>query len=343
MSINIFKISNLILFMWLYTINIHAQDYFEDANGNGIPIISGDFGNLLSTRANTSDNSIKINLFTNFVISNHSTKKDANISIKKTYFGVGLFVKGKAENGISNLFKTGDLQEGFNLGGYLSLEKFSTEGNGNSARTKYIRIIFTGLYTSSNLNLYNEENIYSKQLYDTNFTGYSFSVSGYFIPPLKKGSLILGLSLSNVKTNNYSGLDKYEIKEIRKTIDSTGTITREIVEEKDNYLYGVGKYEEFNKYKIRFNCAYIPGFFDNKISFIIYPSGEYRKQKKPTYNIGVSVNFLKDGMPILSDAGLTLEFNDVSNVANSNKKFLDRTMKIGLNAAFNIFGDKTTK
>jgi hypothetical protein len=329
--------------MWLYTINVHSQDYFEDANGNGIPIISGDFGNLLSTRANISDNSIKINLFTNFVISNHSSKKVTNISIKKTYFGAGLFAKGKAENGISNLFKSGDLQEGFNLGGYLSLEKFSTKNKGNSARTKYIRIIFTGLYTSSNLKLYSAENIYSKQLYDTNFTGYSFSLSGYFIPPLKRGSLILGLSLSNVKTNNYSGLDKYEIKEIRKTIDSTGTITREIVEEKDNYLYGVGKYEEFNKYKIRLSCAYIPGFFDNKISFILYPSSEYRKHKNPIYNIGISINFLKNGIPVLSDAGLNVEFNDVSNVANSTKKFIDRSMKIGLNAAINIFGDKVSK
>src|SRR5688572_26556745 len=53
--------------------NVCAQDYFEDAQGNGLPLINDTNNGNLNARATSKDNSLKLNLFKFFPGNNQLT------------------------------------------------------------------------------------------------------------------------------------------------------------------------------------------------------------------------------------------------------------------------------
>jgi hypothetical protein len=101
--------------------------------------------------------------------------------------------------------------------------------------------------------------------------------------------------------------------------------------------YAIGKYKEYFNSNIRFSISYIPGFLDNQVAFVFYPSTDLSKDFKPKYNLGFSFNFLEKGSPSISKAALLFEFADLNNSAESTKPFFKRSFSIGFSAAFNLF------
>ena len=104
---------------------VNAQDYFEDAQGNGFPILTHTNGSNFNARINTKDNSIKVNFFkffkpqTLYGAANSQFKDEdvvgpgtilprSNQKIKLPdaidSWGWGLSLKGKTEQNLGSIF-----------------------------------------------------------------------------------------------------------------------------------------------------------------------------------------------------------------------------------------------
>ena len=332
---------------------IQAQDYFDDAKGSGLTVLTGKTGDaILSTRFNIGDNSIKVNFFQQYRLNqikqpdtiDLDTYPKPPVKPQRNDIGWGAYVKGKSENGLATIFSTGSLVPGFEGNLYLSFRHLQTDSTEirtetGSRKIKVSRwwvVLLSGGYSITRLNLYDPAKTFQKQLYDTLFQGWNAGISGFYILPVHRAAdnLILGGSVSLNRLNNYGGLKKVEIKDI--TQDTSGGVIRQVTPSRSSYIYCTGNYAEYLTARIRASVAWIPKFLGYRVAFILYPSVNLSAKYSPRYNTGISFQFLKKGSPTVSIGGIYVEFNDMGNAFGSDEPFVTRCLTFGLTASVNI-------
>ena len=349
-----------------------GQDYFDDANNEGLPIhISAD-GSLFSARANLSDNSIKVNFFKffNSNISNSvtyvgpgpvypSAPAAPKIPAATTRWGAGINLKGKTEQNIGSLFSSGVLAPGFTGGGYgvrriVKSIKDPADPNNQMNLKSFETILFSLQYSASSYRLYDDRRAFDKMKIDSAYNGFSIGLSWFKVIAVDKkydatnnylgrvSNLIFGASVEIARKNNFNTLDQYEIKDyFIQVSDPTSGMTR-IIQIADDAGYGYSKneFKVYNNVRIRPHINYIPGAFNHRIGAIFYPSIDFNEAEQ-RYNLGLGINLLEKDIPSLSTAGVFFELNDLSNSRGiKNKTFLERSFNVSIAASFNMITGK---
>lgn len=328
---------SLLIFVTLLN-RANSQDYFEDLKGTGNSILlnGGDGKLLFSSRLNIGDNSAKVNLYRQYLVHENGFETADFKNRNKFNIGWGAFVKAKIENGLGSLFGGGHIAPGYTGSAYLSIGNKIWHNKNDIVHFSSWAIILSGTYSGSEFQLYDQTtDIFSDQLIDTIFKSAGVGLSFIYQLHPDASNVYLGFSAKYSKANNFNKLDKVDIKN-DSIYTSGGTIrTITIVNENGN-TYGVGNYKEYNNLNLRLNTSYVPGFLNNEIGFVFYPSIDISKVFAPKYNLGFSFNLLKKGSPSTSQAALLIEFNDLNNAAKSKKTFFKRSFSIGFTIAFNV-------
>lgn len=360
--------------LFLLPIQSFAQDWFEDTRSDGINVFKNESGdNLFSTRFNTKDG-ITINFFDwskgqkraflnpdgskkllwFLPIQQDSLKKEWGLetfkesstnSIKNN--GWGFSLKTKAEQGIGSLISSGQFADGFSANVYyagertISKEEWSGIYNNQNHSDSFCFWAFTLGYTNNQYRFYRPDRIINEQLSKfESISGYQIGFSYFNISENQnKSNVIRGISLGYRMKNNYKKLSKVEIKDIRnqsvgkdslkvyQTIDDDGYTY--VLEDKDNKL------AYFGEVSLKGHFGIIPKNLGYNICFLTYPEIVYAKSKA-SMNIGFGVQFLKNGQPLISNAGIFAKFSDIFNSASSIDPFLKRTFELGVTASLNI-------
>jgi hypothetical protein len=330
------KLFTAALVLFLFS-QASGQDYFEDIKGEGVPVLLNGNENkwLFVSRLNIGDNSGKLNLYRFWKVDEEGFDKP-NQDRHKLFLGAGIFGKAKTENGIGSLFGSGHLAGGFSAGAYFVVGKRIWDVNGAATRYGTWNLIFSGSLSGSEFQLYDtSRTIFTEHLKEKTFTGGKGAVSFVRKTFQNSNNIYLGLSLGCSKINNYKKLDKVNIK--NDSIYTSGGIVRTVTVVNDNgNTYGIGPYKEFGNLNLRFNLTYVPGFLDNQVGFVFYPSVDISKDYSPRYNLGFAVNLLKDGNPSVSKVALLFELNDLNNEYESSKPFIKRSFSVGIATSFNI-------
>jgi len=326
----------LFLFLIAIFLQLRAQDYFADLTSGTTPVLfNGISKALFSATINAGDNSVKSNFFRQYWI-NSEDYKPLNVPRDKKFWGWGLNTKVKTEDGLGALFKSGQFTPGFTAGSYFSFSRMYWKDSNDQVFGHWV-IILSGTLSTSKFQLYHPATSFDTQLSDTNFNGRSLSLS--FVNGLFKGrdNMFIGISITGSRMNNYSDLDKVEIK--NDSVFTNGSGSTRIAEKinDDGNIYGLGIYKQYNNLNIRANLSYIPSAFSYFIAFIIYPSVDISSAFKPKYNVGVSFAHLKQGSPSTADASLFLELNDITNVTDKKDSFFKRAFKFGVSTTLNVF------
>lgn len=327
----------LACFFLLFSIITKSQDYFTDLTSGTTPVLfNGTQKALFSATVNAGDNSVKANFFRQYFM-NARLYDPLALPRKQDFIGWGINAKTKTEDGLGPLFGSGEFNPGFTGGVYLSYSRMSWKKKDSSEVFGQYAFILSGTLTTSQFQLYNETNSFATQLSDTIFKGRTLSLSfvkGFFGG---KDNVLLGVSVTASRMNNYNKLDKVDIENDSIFTNGAGrTRTVQLVNDNGN-IFGTGEYKQFNNFNIRANLSYIPSALNYFIAFIGYPSIDYSKAFQPKYNIGISFAHLKQGNPAASDAALFFELNDITNVADKNSSFLKRSFKFGISTTLNIF------
>jgi hypothetical protein len=318
--------------------SLWSQDYFGDLQSGTTPVLFNSAEEaLFSATINAgSDNSVKANFFRQYW-TNPKNYNALAVPRHKNFWGWGLNTKVKVEDGLGNLFGKGEFNPGFTGGGYLSLSRMRWYNKDGEEVFGHSAIILSATLSTSKFQLYNPANSFDTQLSDTTFNGRSLSLS--FVKSWFAGAdnVFTGLSFTSSRKNNYSLLDKVDIKNDSIFNNSTGG-TRIVQQIKDDgNIYAVGGYRKYKNLTIRGNLTYIPKKLNYFVAFIIYPSVDISDAFHPKYNIGFSLAHLVKDSPSTSDAALFLELNDLTNVADKDDPFFKRAFKFGISTTLNVF------
>jgi hypothetical protein len=315
-----------------------AQDYFEDINSEGVPVFFNAQSDkwLFSSRVNIGDNSIKVNLFKNWLKREQGFGPPPTTSRDRWFNGVGGFFKAKTENGLGSIFNSNQIAPGFSGGAYYFHRHSMWRLVGTNTRYSATMFILSGSISGSSLQLYDTTiKTISSQLRDSVFVGGSFGASYIYEFHPGTNNFFIGFSTVLSRQNNYRKLDKVIVND--DSVYNNGGFTRTIrTVDDDGEKYGIGKYLEFVSIRLRGNITYVPGFLGNQIGVVFYPSIDITKEYNPQWNTGLSFCLLQNGSPSITKVALQFEFNDLSNARNSSKSFFKRSFVIGISTAFNI-------
>jgi hypothetical protein len=179
---------------------------------------------------------------------------------------------------------------------------------------------------------------------DTNFNGYSFSVSYFHARTARQSdNLIYGISFELARKNNYSTLKTYEIKDFESQVTDpqTGTTRTVQISDENGYGYSINKYSEKKYFTIRPHISYIPKFLNHRAGIVFYPSYVIIQNDKPRLNFELAFHLLEQGVPSLSNFAIYFSVNDVFNNREiKDKSFLERSFSVGIGASFNMFTGK---
>lgn len=354
-------LSSLMVLLVLHT-TVNAQDFFEDLRGESVPVVGRVSGNgtLLSARINAGDNSLKLNFF-QIVIRNpdpnsQTTLPQGRISVTprvsapaekydEVSQGFGLNFKIKTEDGLGSVFSSSKFAPGFSGGGYYAWRKVFIDDANQNASFRYT--ILSGLYTHSQFRFYRPQLVFAARLSDFRpFDGFTFSLSHFEYATTGTNGRIVGGSLSVTKRNNYTDLDKVDVKRLSNTPygtpkDSLQTVT---LIDSDGSTYALDTpqqgYKENFQLQLRGYYACIPGSLDNRIALLTYPTLGYNFDKKyVTTDLNFGIHLLKKGQPTVTIGGLFIEFSDVFNSASDTVPFLKRSFNIGIMVGLNILSN----
>ena len=274
--------------------NVFAQDYYDDINGDGLPILKGSNGGLFGARLNVKYNSIKVNFFT-FLKSVYSypggkegqepvsegtvlpsIEEEPVPADKVKKWGVGLSIKAKTEQNIGSIFSAGVFSPGFQGGGYVVRRTIHRISDKQDSKEKmkfstFNTLVFSAQYNSSTYRLYDNTLPFDKMKIDSAYNGYSFSVSFFTNKPVgraytysadrktkkyegRPNNLILGISGELALKNNYSKLQQYEIKDYLVSVTDPVTGITRTIQLADDEGYGYSK----NNYKEYLNFKIRP-------------------------------------------------------------------------------------
>ena len=340
---------------------VNAQDYFEDAQGNGFPILTHTNGSNFNARINTKDNSIKVNFFkffkpqTLYGAANSQFKDEdvvgpgtilprSNQKIKLPdaidSWGWGLSLKGKTEQNLGSIFSEGVFSPGFTGGIYFANRSIKDPGT----KPKINNWLISAQYTASSLRLFDTSLVFDKMKIDSAFNGVSFSIAYFQVRSLKKAdNLIWGASVEYAQKNNYSTLDKYEVKDFEKQVIDplTGNVRTIQIADDDGYGYSINKYVEKKYLTLRPHINYIPKFLNYRVGMIFYPSYVIVEDSEPRTNFELAFHLLEKGIPSLSNFSIYFTLTDVANNREvKDKTFIQRSFSVGIGASFNMFTGK---
>lgn len=356
----------LLLFV-SYVSEVNAQDYFEDASGNGFPVILNPTGGNFNIRVTPKDNSLKVNFFkffsykpiyssketyekdTLFVTENfklpHPPADKPKLPVEINSKGFGLSIKGKTEQNLGSLFAEGAFSPGTVLGGYFASRKIRV-GDTDGKVTKIDNWLFSAQYAASSLRLFDATRAFDDMKIDTAFNGFSASIA--FFQALSTGkkknsNLIWGGSVEFAIKNNYSTLKTYEVKdyEVQITDPQTGNIRTIQFADEDGYGYSKNNYAVKKYVTLRPHINFIPSFLNYRVGVIFYPSYVIVEKSKPRTNFELAFHVLEKGSPVLSNLAVYFSLNDVFNGRDiTDKTFTQRSFSVGIGASFNMFTGK---
>lgn len=344
-----------------------AQDYFEDAAGNGFPVILNPTGGNFNIRLTPKDNSLKVNFFKFF---NYKAFYDDKTTSTDTVYvteqfklppplkeklklpdkikstGAGFSIKGKTEQNTGSLFSSGAFSPGTVLSGYLATRKITLKNKNGDTSTKINTWLVSAQYAASSLRLFDVNRTFENMKIDTPFNGFSASVSFFqakSVGKKKENNLIWGGSLEFAIKNNYSNLKTYEVKdfEVQITDPQTGSSRTVQVADDEGYGYSKNNYAIKKYFTLRPHVNYIPAILNYRVGVILYPSYVIIENSKPRTNFELAFHVLEKGSPVLSNLGIYFSLTDVYNGRGiTNKTFMERSFSVGIGASFNMFTGK---
>lgn len=355
------------LLLITYSALVHAQEYFDDLQGNGFPVILNPAGGNFNARLNVKDNSLKVSFFRFFkytpVFSGVVSKADSSSQItigagtllpsappqvtlpkyvKST--GAGFSIKGKTEQNIGSLFSGGIFSPGTVISGYLASRK--TILNHPSGNTKINTWLISAQYSASSLRLFDTSRVFEEMKIDTAFNGFSGAITFFQATSIgknKEDNLIWGASLEFATKSNYSTLKAYEIKDFEKQITDpvTGSTRTVQIADEDGYGYSSNNYRVKKYVTLRPHINYIPKFLNYRAGVIFYPSYVIVEKSKPRTNFELAFHILEKDMPSLSNLAIYFSLTDVFNGREiEDKTFMGRSFSVGIGASFNMFTGK---
>jgi hypothetical protein len=336
----------------------NGQDFFEDLKANGTPILeAGNGSTLLTPRLTPSDGSIKINFFKwmgnkldttsaeiqeiEFGMNNQNSTRALGTSCQS---GFGLNLKARSADGLSSVFKTGSFANGITLGGYKAFARLHKGTKAKLTSEMTYQIISANLSANS-YRFFRPDQVVSDQLTDFKTYG-GFSASYSFLRKMssgknKRGNLFLGGSITFSRSDNYSSLNKVEVKrsstypipgdkqlQVATTIDDEG------------YTYAtIDSGSSFKKpffFQLRAHVTLIPDIAERRIAFIVYPELVHEIDAKTKLNGNLAFHFLKEGEPGTSILGIFLTFIDLTNSTSKSQPFLKRSLVVGVTTAWDM-------
>ena len=346
------KILLLIFFCLINTV-LKAQFWYDDGDGSGFSLFqNGSKKSLVSGRLNTKDNSVTASVFRRFTEkfnlippTSDPDKPDPEIQAARPIkvFGIGLTAKGKTESGLATFLSSGKISPASTFGGYGLHQRYV-----KNKSTRIETYVIGVRYNQSSYRLFDPALSYELQAGDTqSFGGWEYFAGAYHLTPPKKGSsanFLYGISLNWSEKNNFSTLDKVELKTVTNFVSSPpGSATHVVTQvDDDGNTYATispeKPYFPFNDFRVQLHLGYI--FEGGRTAVRLYPSIDWTNQWAPQYNAGLGVYFLKLGQPTLTNGGIFFEFNDITNAKISTKTFFQHSFKIGVIGELNfISGD----
>jgi hypothetical protein len=276
---------------------------------------------------------------------NHVFLQAITNSVKDQGWGIAL--KSKAEQGIGSLFSSGQFADGFAVNLYLAGQRSISAKEWGKVKNRPLKKgdsyrfwALVGGITNSQYRFYRPDLSNKDQLSDfESITGFQAGYSYFTITPnANEDNILRGISINYALKNNYKKLPKVEIKDYNDNT-SIGSLRNVQLLDDNGSTYALetpdSKLSTFGVLTIRGQLGIIPKTLDNRISFLFYPELAYQKQKL-TVNLGLGVQFLKKGNPLISEAGVFAKLTDVFNAGGSNNPFIQRTLELGLTASLNI-------
>lgn len=356
---------------------IHGQAWFEDTGNENISIFKNDSNEkLFSARFNTKEG-IGINFFNwqkskefGYVIDDgkkkrmewyHSTKEDSLKTAWGTklhtcrstnsakYRGWGVGIKTKADDGLGSLVSSGQFADGFGSNIYIAGERVVSEEEKrikykNSSESYRFWVLVIS-HTNNQYRFYRPHLGLDKQLSGfESVHGFQTAYSYFSISENKnKSNIIAGFNVGLQLKNNYKKLPKVDIKEIAThSVGTDSTRTFQTVD-KDGYTYAFEndqlKLKHYGEFALKGTFGVIPNALNNRICLLTYPEVVFNKEEVKI-NIGFGIQFLKEGQPLISDAGIFIRLNDILNAGKSKDIFYKRSFEMGVTASLNILTGK---
>lgn len=313
----------ILILMIIQTAN--AQFVLETKNGEALfsPFIALDGNDLRSTgllKFNTGDQSIGFDFF----------KAPKKIEPKYSFWTLGL--KAKPSEGFASVIKSGQFSPSVVVGGAVCQMKiFDRELTKPENRFIDWGALFFNI-TTSRLPLYKSDTSFKNQIYNKNFSGFSFGVN---YNALISSKYLLSFKIGSTRKNNYDDLSSLEISDIKTSFDSTSNTTRNVIRTK---VAKQGILKEFDAYPISIAFSKFPkqDSLGLSIGYSIYLSTLASNIESPKTDIGcilyLSTNKQGVGTPNL---GVNFQFNDFFDVTGLNNGLLKR-VSIGLISNFSI-------
>jgi len=267
-----------------------------------------------------------------FTCSAHFTPGISNYVFN--YNGLGVSLKGKTEDGIGSLFSKGQITPQTQFGLYYIFKSVAIENNLH--QHTWVFSPFADINFAS-YQLIPSDSTYAFNKTEANITGFNAGVSLFRQGYINENQIVLGGSYTFSRKNNYSTLDKVELKEYYIKDDTLGGQTQINKVNDNGYVYGVGAIKEYNNSNLKIYASYLPNYFEYRVAFILYPSVDINNlYDNPSFNLGFAVHFMQKDNPGLSVAGVNFEFTDINNANESTDPFLKRSFKISLSTALNV-------
>lgn len=355
------KIIGLVAGLGLLSLSAKGQDFFEDVRANGTPILRGDAKKaLLTPRISTPDKSVKVNFFKLTTVGDKSdvSKKDSNgvtepqsvtlpaneenppprtTPIRSN--GWGFSVKATLNDKIGSIIGSGNFSKGASVGAYkawIRLER--TNGS------RLFGNILSLNATTDSYRFFQSDKPVKEQLGSFSaYTGLALSFShfaDFAVGDSKKSEIILGYSISLARKDNYDDLDKVDIKNITQYKTGTDSLRTSTVLDTDGDTYAVTNaktaFNQFFTAQLRGSITYIPTSLENKVAFVFYPEIVHQFDGLTKVNANIALHFLKEGEPSTSLLGLFLTFKDLTNAAEKDKPFFNRSLVFGVTTGWNV-------
>jgi len=241
----------------------------------------------------------------------------------------GFNVNAKANNGISNVVKSGKLDPAGTVGLYWTGFLPSSAIN----RIHYINLY--GSIESGNVTLLDTGDITSGS-FQQNYVGFRFEIAYNRYGELSNSTTVFGVSTTLGQQNNSGSLSSIDFQNTT-TLSTTGnqTLTRQ------NTISGINKDQFLDNqsfFKLNADWGIYPRFLENLVLLAAHwrsksiLNSDNEQESKLITNLGLGAYIVKDGAPSNIIGGVNLLVDDVFTVANNDS--VNKRISINLVAGF---------
>jgi hypothetical protein len=279
----------------------------QDTNGDSTIVPAGILSATL-LEANTPSASVKINFL-------HRESESDDFW--------GLQLQGKANNGLSQVFRTGDVQPGAKFGLNWGHSNLATK---NTSNFDWINV--QANYEVSRIALIESSAPYASQFRKSTFSAPSFSISYNYA---LRGAIIFWGSAGYAKVNNYSDLRDATITRETRTTDPNNASTLQVITTSTT-TGKTGTYAENHASVLQAGLFWIAPNTSSRLGIYAYQRSTLTKDvENRGIDCGTSVLILKSGNPLVPLGGLTVALVDAFDSRGSANP-LGRRFQVGLTA-----------